>query len=503
MAEAPQYRAFLSYSHADEAMARHIHARLESYHIEQRLIGVRTRLGLIPASLRKIFIDRNDFSGAEELDDATSRALDDSAALILLASPDSAASLPVRREVETFQARHPDRPVIPVLLRGAPKTAFPPSVPHSRLAPDWRLDNPDVVLRALAAWLSRRHGPLPQRLARLLGWGDLAFAKLVCALLGMDNPDLFYRRERRRQRQRLAGAALGAALLVGSVSGAGYWWSVSREQARTIVANADTIAQVEALVRKYAPVGSAQAAGPGGSAALVSALTPIVERAATDPRYAQALALLQAGKPAEAEPLLRAAAEEMEARARQNNKQAAEMWRAVGAIAGFSDPKRALDAYGRAVALDPENEDALGWVSELAFNAGDLNAAERYLRQLATQPGARSDGDTAWHVRMGLGDIAQARGQLPGALASFRDGLAIAERLAKADPGNAGWQRDVAVSHAKLGNLYRQTKDPARARQHLTTGRTIIAGLVAKFPDWAQWQRDLVWFDGQLAALGP
>jgi hypothetical protein len=28
-----------------------------------------------------------------------------------------------------------------------------------------------------------------------------------------------------------------------------------------------------------------------------------------------------------------------------------------------------------------------------------------------------------------------------------------------------------------------------------------MAGLVAKFPDWAEWKNDLTWFDGQLAAL--
>jgi acyl-coenzyme A synthetase/AMP-(fatty) acid ligase len=31
---------------------------------------------------------------------------------------------------------------------------------------------------------------------------------------------------------------------------------------------------------------------------------------------------------------------------------------------------------------------------------------------------------------------------------SFRDGLAIRDRLAKADPGNAGWQRDLSIGGA-------------------------------------------------------
>ena len=44
-----------------------------------------------------------------------------------------------------------------------------------------------------------------------------------------------------------------------------------------------------------------------------------------------------------------------------------------------------------------------------------------------------------------------------------RKALAIAERLAKADPGNAGWQRDLAVSYNKVGDvLGRKAISPRR-----------------------------------------
>jgi len=46
-----------------------------------------------------------------------------------------------------------------------------------------------------------------------------------------------------------------------------------------------------------------------------------------------------------------------------------------------------------------------------------------------------------------------AQGNLPEALKSYRDGLAIADRLAKADPGNAGGQRDLSVSYNKMGDV--------------------------------------------------
>jgi len=54
----------------------------------------------------------------------------------------------------------------------------------------------------------------------------------------------------------------------------------------------------------------------------------------------------------------------------------------------------------------------------------------------------------------------------PGAqagLKSFRDSLAIRERLAKADPGNASWQRDLSVSYAKLADVNLKPNQPADA----------------------------------------
>src|SRR3954467_882144 len=41
-----------------------------------------------------------------------------------------------------------------------------------------------------------------------------------------------------------------------------------------------------------------------------------------------------------------------------------------------------------------------------------------------------------------IGDVLVAQGNLPEALKAYRDSRDIAERLARADPANAGWQRD-------------------------------------------------------------
>ncbi len=52
-----------------------------------------------------------------------------------------------------------------------------------------------------------------------------------------------------------------------------------------------------------------------------------------------------------------------------------------------------------------------------------------------------------------VGDVQVAQGNLPAALASYQASLAIRDRLAKSDPGNAGWRRDLSVSYDKVGDV--------------------------------------------------
>ena len=83
----------------------------------------------------------------------------------------------------------------------------------------------------------------------------------------------------------------------------------------------------------------------------------------------------------------------------------------------------------------------------------------------------------------------------------YRDSLAIRGRLAKSDPGNVGWQRNLSASHGNLAIALRQAGQEHEARDHLTAGRAIIAQLVQQYPAWGEWNRDLAWFDKQIAAL--
>ena len=84
-----------------------------------------------------------------------------------------------------------------------------------------------------------------------------------------------------------------------------------------------------------------------------------------------------------------------------------------------------------------------------------------------------------------------AQGDLAGALKSYRDGLAIAERLAKSDPGNAGWQRDLSVSYDKVGDVQVAQGDLAGALKSYRDSLAIAERLAKSDPGNAGWQRDL------------
>ena len=76
-----------------------------------------------------------------------------------------------------------------------------------------------------------------------------------------------------------------------------------------------------------------------------------------------------------------------------------------------------------------------------------------------------------------VGDVQVAQGDLAGALKSYRDGLAISDRLAKSDPGNAGWQRDLSVSYDKVGDVQVAQGDLAGAlKSYRTASRSRPAG---------------------------
>ncbi len=90
-----------------------------------------------------------------------------------------------------------------------------------------------------------------------------------------------------------------------------------------------------------------------------------------------------------------------------------------------------------------------------------------------------------------VGDVLVAQGNLPEALKSFQGSLAIADRLAKADPNNAGWQRDLSVSYDRVGDVLVAQGNLPEALKSFQGSLAIADRLAKADPNNAGWQRDL------------
>ena len=97
-----RYRAFISYSHADDAWAKWLHRALETYRVPKRLVGRQTECGPVPGSLSPVFRDRDELATSTSLGDTLTRALQQSATQIVICSPAAAKSRWVNEEVLAF-----------------------------------------------------------------------------------------------------------------------------------------------------------------------------------------------------------------------------------------------------------------------------------------------------------------------------------------------------------------------------------------------------------------
>ena len=100
--------------------------------------------------------------------------------------------------------------------------------------------------------------------------------------------------------------------------------------------------------------------------------------------------------------------------------------------------------------------------------------------------------------RRGLSVMAQGRTQ--AALQSFHDGRDISDRLAKADRGKTGLQRDLALSFARLADAFSKVGDKTAALDASRKDHEIVAHMTAPAPDQALWKCDIAWFDQQFRA---
>ena len=194
------YKAFISYSHQDEAWARWLQGSLENYRVPKRLVGTTGSFGAIPSRLLPIFRDREDLSSAADLSSKIRDELAASETLVLICSPASARSRWVNEEVRYFRQLGREERILALIVDGDPGSSdanqqcFPPALTQREGG--------------------GQHEPLAADARPYADGKALSKLKLVAGILGLRLDELRRRDAQRRRRTWLVSTVVIALVVL-------------------------------------------------------------------------------------------------------------------------------------------------------------------------------------------------------------------------------------------------------------------------------------------------
>jgi len=208
-----RYKAFISYSHRDEKGASWLHRALESYRLPRKLVGSKTGAGEVPSRIRPVFRDRDDLSSSSDLGDTVKQALSDSENLIVVCSPDAAASPWVNEEIRHFASLGRQNQIFCVIVDGEPASAGTLSTCFPAALAEIGLQEP--LAADIRKWADGKH---------------LSKLKLVSGILGLPLDQL--RRRDLQKRQKVWALAAIASIAIAAILIAAITSRIAAEQRR-------------------------------------------------------------------------------------------------------------------------------------------------------------------------------------------------------------------------------------------------------------------------------
>ncbi|HET7202674.1 MAG TPA: toll/interleukin-1 receptor domain-containing protein [Steroidobacteraceae bacterium] len=223
-----RYRAFISYSHADEQWAQWLHRSLETYKLPKRLVGKETPFGPVPARLAPVFRDRDELATATSLGDILTAALEQSACQLVICSRKSARSRWVNEEIKTFKRLGKAHRIFAVIVDGEPHASANPATADEECFP------PALIFR-MGADGQLTDEPVEPIAADLRPGKDSKLdvkLKLVAGMVGVGLDELKQREAHRRHRQAMFLAAASVAGMAITSTLAGAAWLARNEAER-------------------------------------------------------------------------------------------------------------------------------------------------------------------------------------------------------------------------------------------------------------------------------
>ena len=483
-----RYYAFISYSHQDKAWADWLHKALEAYAVPKRLVGRTTTAGPVPKRLTPIFRDRDELASANDLGRKVNEALAQSANLIVICSPRSAASHWVQEEVLAFKRLGRSERVFCLIVDGEPNASDLPGREveecfASALRFQVDADGQPTIQPAEPIAADARPGKDGKGNAKL---------KLIAGLLDVGFDALKQRELRRRARRMTAIAALAlAVMIVTSVLAVAAL--ISRHDA--------VIAQQKAVVARQAAVVAQEAAQRrqkqaenlvgfmlgdlNDKLAQVSRLD--IMQSVDDKAMAYFVSL----------PTSDVTDQALEQRAKALEK--------IGTIrSDQGDLPAALESYRASAKLslrlaaaaptDVAKQTAyartLSYIGLTEWNQGNLDGAQQHFESarktlLLAQSLSNRDLPLKFELQTtenDIGHVLEARGQPGAAAVAYRKVLKLAGELVAANPRQTYWVSALGDAHNNLGKLALQRGDLAEAIAEYRADNTIETSLSASDP---------------------
>jgi len=508
-----------------------IQKTIQGFRIPASQISSVTPVGLVPARMEPVFLDRSELPAGGALNERLRKALEQSQFLLVLCSPNSVRSDYVGQEIQTFKEMHGWQRIIPVVIAGEVGSndetlnairielrGMMPcegeqdrggslAVPRADQLPlfvDFRVRKaePGQKKEFGPGWTDPRYydhelkneGKTSSRYRRTLV-GKYAREhknqkyKLLAALLGLKPRDLeddSNAEELRRQRnaKRLALALAGVTLVL-AVTAWVFYSKANHARAdaeRSVLMIGDAHENASRLVSDLLVNLKASLKTTDAESALEEAGRTVSEYLdASEPtgqdddsRHMRSVVLNSRGYFA----------------------------RRQGDYTGAEKSYQESLALRRSLAASqPDNP---LWQQSLALsldNLGDLHAAKAQdRREKRADPGSeyiealrfyreslsivetladRRDARPAWRHELAvgyfkIGDVLFQDGNMDAALPVLLNGLSVAEKAAESDPEYAKWQADLGLYCLEIGQILGATGKDAEARKILKKGQAIF-----------------------------
>lgn len=433
-----RYRAFISYSHSDARWCDWLHRALETYRVPSRLVGKRTSVGMIPRRIAPIFRDREELPSASDLNAKVNEVLHASANLIVICSPNSAASRWVNEEVLEFKRLGRGNRIFCLIVDGEPNASDLPGreaeecfCPALRFGIDADGKPSDQRAEPIAADV--RDGKDGKSNAKL---------KLIAGLLDVGFDALKQRELQRRNRRMTAITAL--ALVVMTVTTT---LAITAVQARHAAERRQK--QAESLVNFML----------GDLNDKLSQINRLDIIESVDDKAMDYFKSLPASDVTEKAITQRAKALERIGSVRMDQGHL------DAALDSFQTSLKLISAQAREYPNDLPLQ--LAWARVESFIGvtywfqGKLDGAERHFRLAENILGhveKQGAGNPEFLTQMlfvenDLGHVAESRGNLDEARRAYQTALTLAKRLVAADPDNVTWNVELGGDHNNLGKL--------------------------------------------------